>query len=59
MRPDPTIERIRHIRHEISEQCDHDPEKLIEYYRRYQQKFSGRLIRMPKAVRMATSPNSG
>ncbi len=33
MRPDPTIERIRHIRHEISEQCDHDPKKLVEYYK--------------------------
>lgn len=57
MRPDPTIERIRHIRHEISAQCDHDPKKLVEYYQRYQRKFSGRLIRKPKIGVMATSPD--
>jgi len=31
MRRDPTIERIRQTRHEISEECGHDPQKLIEY----------------------------
>ena len=53
MQPDPTIERVRKIRHEISEQCDHDPQKLIKYYQKYQQKFSGRLIRKPKIVAMS------
>lgn len=44
MLPDPTIQRIRQVRHEISEECGHDPQKLVEYYRRYQEKLSGRLI---------------
>lgn len=47
MRPDPTVERIRQVRHEISEECDHDPKKLVEYYKEYQKKFSGKLIRNP------------
>lgn len=55
MQPDPTIERIRRIRHEISEECNHDPKKLIEYYRKYQQKFSGRLVRKPKIGAMSVS----
>ena len=32
MKDDPTIRRIREVRHRISEQCDHDPEKLVAYY---------------------------
>ncbi len=53
MHRDPTIERIRQTRHKISEQCDHDPQKIVEYYEKYQQKFSGRLIRKPKITVMA------
>ena len=45
MEQDATIERIRRIRHEISEECKHDPKKLVGYYIKYQQKFSGRIIR--------------
>jgi len=48
MKQDPTIERIRQIRHEISAECSHDPKKLVEYYMKYQQKFLGRVIREPK-----------
>ncbi len=29
---DPVIDRIREARHIISEECGHDPKKLIEYY---------------------------
>lgn len=58
MQPDPTVERIRRIKHEISEQCGHDPKKLVEYYRKYQQKFSRRLIRKPKIVTTITSSSS-
>ena len=44
MLPDPTIERIRRVRHEISERCGHDPKRLVAYYRRFQKRFSGRFI---------------
>ncbi len=36
MTNDPVIDRIREARHLISEECGHDPEKLIEYYIRRQ-----------------------
>ena len=43
MKEDQTIERIRKARHEISEQCDHNPKKLTEYYKDYQKKFEKKL----------------
>ena len=33
MKIDPEIERIRAVRHRISEECGHDPKRLVEYYR--------------------------
>jgi hypothetical protein len=45
MQPDPTIDRIREARRQISEQCGHDPRKLVEYYRRLEQEtYAHRLI---------------
>ncbi len=38
LKDDPTIERIRETRHKISEELNHDPQRMIEYYRRLQQK---------------------
>jgi len=40
MKPDPTIDAIRKARHEISASVDHDPRKLLEYYRRRQERYS-------------------
>ena len=48
MKTDPTVDCIRKVRHAISEQCDHDPWKLIAYYMRYQEKYKGRLLMSPK-----------
>ena len=50
MKPDPTVERIRRIRHEISEECGHDPKKIVGHYMKYQQRFADRLIRKPKVT---------
>ncbi len=53
MRTDLTIDRIRKIRHEISEECNHDTRKLLEYYMKYQQKYADRLMKRsitPKSV---------
>lgn len=44
MMTDQTVERIRKVRHEISERFDHDTRKLIEYYIKYQEKYKDRLI---------------
>ena len=58
MQADPTVKRIRQIRHEISAECGHDPKKLVEYYTKYQQKFSERLIKKPKVALIATLSNT-
>ena len=31
MQPDPTLDQIREVRHRISQQCAHDPKKLVAY----------------------------
>jgi hypothetical protein len=41
---DPTIERIRKVRHRISEEQDHDPQKLVEYYLDLQKNYQQRLL---------------
>jgi hypothetical protein len=44
MKADPTIKRIRDARHQISQECGHNPVKLIEYYMEFQKKFTARII---------------
>ena len=44
MKTDPTIKRIRDARHQISQECGHNPVKLIEYYMEFQNKFADRII---------------
>jgi hypothetical protein len=56
MKTDPTIERIRQIRHHISEECEHDPQKLLEYYLKYQQQYADRLVSFPTLKRYKISP---
>jgi hypothetical protein len=41
---DPTIDEVREARHQISESVAHDPRKLVEYYRKIQERFQERLI---------------
>ena len=55
MKPDPTIERIRQIRHQISEECGHDPQQLVEYYMKYQQQYADRLVAFPTLNRPKTA----
>lgn len=39
---DPTIQRIRKARHEISETNQHDPEVLVDCYLKLQKEFKKR-----------------
>jgi hypothetical protein len=52
---DPTITRIREIRHRISEKCDHDPRKVVDYYIAIQQKYTERLL-SPEGEMSAETP---
>lgn len=44
MMSDPVIDEIRAVRHRISAQFDHDPERLIEYYMERQKRHGNRLV---------------
>jgi hypothetical protein len=46
MKDDPVIQRVREARHRISEKCDHDPQKLVDYYIELQKKYEDRLLKL-------------
>ena len=48
MKNDPIIQTIHDVRHQISESVDHDPRKLLEYYRIRQRRYGDRLVRSQK-----------
>lgn len=41
---DPAIQAVRDSRHRISASVDHDPRKLVEYYRRLQARHRERIL---------------
>ena len=45
MQPDSPLERIRKARCQISEDCGHDPKRLVEYYMTFQERYHDRLVR--------------
>lgn len=43
MKDDPVIKRVRSVRHAISQEQGHDPQKLVAYYIEKQQAHQDRL----------------
>ena len=46
MQEDQAIAEIREVRRRISEECDHDPRKLIAHYKELQRHHKERLLRV-------------
>ncbi len=46
MNDDPTIARIRAVRHQISEQYQHDVQRLIDHYIEREQQHPSRFIEL-------------
>jgi hypothetical protein len=44
MKPDPAIDAIREVRHHISASCDHDARKLVDHYRKLQERRPERVL---------------
>ncbi|QTA86173.1 hypothetical protein [Desulfonema magnum] len=44
MRNDPIVERIREVRHKISEKHDHDTMRLIRHYQEMEKKTARRFF---------------
>lgn len=42
--PDPVIDEIREVRHQISERCGHNSERLVAYYMALQEQYRDRLL---------------
>ena len=47
---DPVIDEIREIRHSISARFDHDPARLVAYYRELQKQYQHRLVETEKTA---------
>lgn len=45
---DPVIDEIREVRRRISARLDHDPARLVAYYKELQQQHRDRLMDLPK-----------
>jgi len=41
---DPTIDRIRKVRHEVSAEFGHDPKRLVAFYADLEKEFSDRFV---------------
>jgi len=48
MKDDPTIARIRQVRHKISERFGHDPKMIVEYYINLQKKKGRSFVALSK-----------
>jgi len=56
---DPIIDQIREVRHRISAEFGHDPQRLVEHYMRLQEeKYADRLVRpgKPEDLRQDEKP---
>jgi len=41
---DPTLDRIRQVRHQVSAEFGHDPKRLIAYYASLEKDLPGRFL---------------
>ena len=55
MEDDPTIARVREVRHRISRQFDNDPKKLVEHYMQLQERHKDRLLDAAKHEKVEES----
>lgn len=51
---DIAIQRVREVRHRISAEFDHDPQKLVEHYREVEKQYADRLKHLPPQERQPT-----
>ncbi|HWP43611.1 MAG TPA: hypothetical protein VNO14_10275 [Blastocatellia bacterium] len=56
VKDDPTIGRIREVRQKVSEECGHDAQRVVEYYRELQKKYQGRMIYEPEQESRSDEP---
>ena len=52
----PVIDEIREVRHQISEECGHDPARLVAYFVELQKQYPDRLLPAPATDDRADRP---
>ena len=57
MKPDPTLDAIREVRHQISLSINHDARKLVEYYRKLQERHPDKVISLGSVVSTSKDKN--
>jgi hypothetical protein len=55
---DEEIERVRAVRHRISERFEHDPYRLVAYYIEQQREHRDRLVPAPEADEPRLTPGN-
>jgi len=55
MKSDPVLERIRAVRREISEKCNHNPQELVAHYQEMEEQFKDRILK--QALTETTVPS--
>ena len=58
MKPDPGIEHVRQIRHQISAEHEHDPKRVVKHYEELQASYSDRVLE-PTASKKGTQTEIG
>jgi hypothetical protein len=56
VKDDPTLIRIREARHRISEECGHDPQRIVEYYAKLEKNYQDRIISDSEEENMPGEP---
>ncbi len=41
---DPTVDRVREVRHQISAEFGHDPKRLLEHYADLERTYAGKFL---------------
>jgi len=54
---DPLIDHIREVRHQISAELGHDPEKLVAYHANLEKEFVGRFTE-DRLARLVPEPST-
>jgi hypothetical protein len=60
MESDSPLQRVRKARMAISAECNYDPQKLVEYYMKLQERHRDRLVckpETPTADKLSDSPD--
>lgn len=54
--PDPVIDEIRAVRHRISQECRHEPARLVARYAEMQRRYEGKVVDLSGDAQSGEAP---